>query len=131
MRLVSTEIELLHRPEMLQRTDSLDVETPMTTNDKEFDAKIGAAWKAHFAGQDQSAIDQFTKLAKQAPDNIDVHWGLGLAYRAVEDYSNALAQFENVRDLIATVIETEHGQLGRYFLLNRMAEQQIRILQDS
>lgn len=99
----------------------------MTLNDKDIDAKIGEAWKAHYAGQDEEALRQFEALVEQYPDHIDALWGLGLAYRDAHKHEDATRIFKKIRDLIAQLIADEemHGQPGRYFMLNRMVSQQI------
>jgi lipopolysaccharide biosynthesis regulator YciM len=94
-------------------------------NQQDLDSKIGEAWKAHYAGHDQTAVDQFLALVEEAPDNIDAHWGLGLSYRDLGDKDKAIQTFQKVKSLVSQKLETESGQLGRYFMLNRMADQQL------
>ncbi len=91
----------------------------------DLEVKIGQAWKAHYAGEDESAVGQFLSIIDEAPDSADAYWGLGLAYRDLGDKHNALQAFEKVKALVADQIEQEAGQWGRFFMLNRMVTQQI------
>ncbi len=97
---------------------------------QDIDAKIGEAWRAHYSGQDQVAIEKFLQLVTEAPDNIDVYWGLGLSYKDAGDKANAAEAFQKVKSLVTTLLATEAGQLGRYFMLNRMVDQQLQGLSD-
>lgn len=92
---------------------------------KEINSKIGAAWKAHREGNNQTAVDMFLHLVEEAPDHIDVYWGLGLSYRDLGDKVQAVEAFKKVKDLVTIQLESESGQLGRYFMLNRMVDQQL------
>ena len=93
-------------------------------------AKIGEAWRAHYQGQDQAAITRFLQLVTEAPDNIDVYWGLGLSYKDAGDKTNAVQVFQKVKSLVTTLLESEAGQFERYFMLNRMVDQQIQQMND-
>lgn len=92
---------------------------------QDIDIKIGEAWKAHYDGQQQVAIERFEELLQEVPEHIDAHWGLGLSYRNAGDKARALEAFRRVKELIAAQLELEAGEPGRYFMLNRMATQQI------
>jgi tetratricopeptide (TPR) repeat protein len=90
-----------------------------------FDAKISAAWKAHYNGQHEQAIEQFKKLVDQTPDHIDANWGLGLAYRKAGEKASALQIFQKVRDLVTQELETHPENHERLIMLKRMVSQQI------
>jgi Flp pilus assembly protein TadD len=102
---------------------ALFLEKIMDQND--FDAKISAAWKAHYNGQHEQAIEQFRKLVDQAPDHIDANWGLGLSYRKAGDKTAALQVFQKVRDLVNQKLEADPEEYERFFMLKRMITQQI------
>jgi tetratricopeptide (TPR) repeat protein len=92
------------------------------------DAKIEAAWQAHRQGQNDAAVEEFQHILAEAPDHIDAYWGLGLSYRDLGNQSGAVDAFNKVKELIATRLAEESVQPGRYFMLNRMADQQIEQL---
>jgi Flp pilus assembly protein TadD len=99
-------------------------------DEKDFDAKISAAWKAHYSGQHEQAIEQFRKLVDQSPDHIDANWGLGLSYRKAGEKANALQVFQKVRDLVTQELETHPESYERFFMLKRMVIQQIEQMND-
>jgi len=94
-------------------------------NQKELDAKIAEAWKAHYARQHQVAVEKFRQLVSEAPDNIDANWGLGLSYRSIGDKENALQVFLKVKELVATQLARDLEDRERYIMLSRMVTQQI------
>jgi len=94
-------------------------------NQKEIDEKIGEAWKAHYQGRDQDAIDQFIRLTEQSPENIDANWGLALSYRTTGDTERAVRLFKKVKDLVTVKLESEPEDYERYFMLTRMVNQQL------
>lgn len=96
----------------------------------ELDAKIGAAWQSHYNKKYEVAVEQFSKLVSENPDNIDANWGLGLAARRVGDKGKALQAFEKVRDLVAAALDAESEDYERYFMLQRMVKQQIEQMGD-
>lgn len=98
--------------------------------EKDLDARIGEAWKAHYAGEYYTAVEQFKLLAAEAPDHIDAQWGLGLSYRHVGEKEKALAAFEQAKALIDAEISANPGEHGRLFMLNRMVTQQIEQIAD-
>jgi len=99
-------------------------------NQQDMDAKIGQAWKAHYDGDDASAVEMFLQLVEEDPNNIDALWGLGLSYRDLDDLENAVQAFQRVKELVTRLLETEAGELGRYFMLNRMVDQQLQQIGD-
>jgi len=100
-------------------------------NEKDLDARIGAAWSAHYHGQDDAAIQQFTEILSGDPANIDANWGLGLAYRSLNRTDQAREIFLKVKSLIDQERAGEDVTTpGRYFMLHRMVEQQIAYLDE-
>ncbi len=97
-------------------------------NQQDVDARIGAAWEALQAGDHQTAIAEFEQLVAEVPDHIDAHWGLGLAYRHAGKAQKALQAFEQVKRLIETELTEHPKEHGRWFILNRMVQQQIEQL---
>ncbi|MBN1201415.1 MAG: tetratricopeptide repeat protein [Anaerolineae bacterium] len=92
---------------------------------EDISARIGEAWKTHYAGDNERAVEQFQRLAEEAPDNIDVYWGLGLSYRKVGNTEQATQVFQKVLELAANRLESETDDKERYVMLKRMAGQQI------
>lgn len=105
--------------------------TPETAmNLKDIDARIGEAWKAHFKGQYQAAIDQFKQILAEAPDHIDANWGLGLSCRKAGDRQSALQAFERVKELVTKELDAQPEEYERFFMLKRMVTQQIEQMAD-
>jgi Flp pilus assembly protein TadD len=100
----------------------------MDQND--FELEISEAWKAHYNGQHEQAIEAFKQLVGMAPDHIDANWGLGLSYRKAGDKANALRVFQKVRDLVEQELEANPEGYERFFMLKRMVSQQIEQMND-
>lgn len=98
--------------------------------EQDIDAKIGEAWKAHYEGKDEVAIERFRQIVDEAPDNIDAFWGLGLSYRDAGNKTGAVEAFQRVKAMVTAMLETETGELGRYFMLNRMVDQQLHQMEE-
>lgn len=92
---------------------------------KDIDVRIGAAWKAHYQGHDDVAIEQFRQLVAEAPDHIDANWGLGLSYRDAGQIEDATQVFHKVKDLVGTQLEAHGTEHERFVMLSRMVEQQL------
>jgi tetratricopeptide (TPR) repeat protein len=99
-------------------------------NEQELKTRINEAWKAHYAGQHDVAIERFKQIVTEVPDHIDAYWGLGLAYRTQGQRDNALQIFRKVKDLLATKVDAESDDRGRYVMLSRMVSQQIEQMAD-
>ena len=99
-------------------------------SDREFEKKIGEAWRLHYNGEYALAIEQFSKLVEQMSDNIDALWGLGLACRASGDRDRALELFRRAKDLVAAQFAEHPEEYGRLHLLNRMIQQQVDLNSD-
>jgi tetratricopeptide (TPR) repeat protein len=106
-------------------------EAEIKMTEKDLDAQIGAAWSAHYEGQDDAAIQQFTQILNTEPANIDANWGLGLAYRSLSQHDRAREIFLKVKELIQEEIGRENSaQPGRFVMLNRMVDQQLASLEE-
>lgn len=99
-------------------------------SEKTLDVKIGEAWKAHYGGQQEAAIEQFTQIVADAPDNIDAQWGLGLCYRTIGEKDQALQAFEKARTLVDAELDGETDDRERMVMLQRMVKQQIEQIDD-
>ncbi len=97
--------------------------------EKDLDARIGAAWSAHYNGQDDAAVQKFTEIVQGNPASIDANWGLGLAYRGLNQNEQAREVFLKVRQLIEKErVNEDVASPGRFFMLSRMVEQQLDYL---
>ncbi len=98
--------------------------------EQDIDARIGEAWKAHYEGKEDVAIEHFRRIVDEAPDNIDALWGLGLSYRDAGDKASAVEAFNRVKVMVSAMLDNETGELGRYFMLNRMVHQQLEQMEE-
>lgn len=103
--------------------------------------KIGQAWRRHRDGDANGAIDMFNSIVESNPANVDAHYGLGLAYKALGDTDAAAAAFrkalDNTEQALSAVqtAATVEGQLAdndldssfddRYMMLTRMLNQRL------
>lgn len=103
--------------------------------------KIGQAWRLHRDGDSQGAIDMFNSIVAANPANVDAHYGLGLAHKALGDNEAAAAAFQLALDhteqALKAVQTASHveGHLGdndldssvddRYMMLTRMLNQRL------
>lgn len=106
--------------------------------------KIGQAWRMHREGDSRGAIDLFNSILAANPANVDAHYGLGLAHKALGDKAAATAAFQlaldNTEQALEAVQTTSHveGNPGdndlesnfddRYMMLTRMINQRLEDL---
>ena len=103
--------------------------------------KIGQAWRLHRDGDSRAAVDMFSSIVEASPANVDAHYGLGLAYKALGDNESAAAAFQksldNTEQALSAVqtasnVEGHHGDNDldsnfddRYMMLTRMLKQRL------
>lgn len=103
--------------------------------------RIGEAWRMHREGNNDKAISIFQEIIKNAPENVDAYYGLGLAYKATKDMASAADAFQKALDLaqvafnaVKTTSQAEghHGQNDldtneddRFMMLTRMLKQRL------
>ncbi len=103
--------------------------------------KIGQAWRLHRDGDSRGAIDMFSSIIEANPANVDAHYGLGLAHKALGENDAAAAAFrtalDNTEQALTAVQKTSQaeGHLGdndldssaddRYMMLTRMLNQRL------
>ena len=99
-------------------------------SEKDIDSKIGDAWKAHYQGNQTAAIEQFKQLVDQAPESVDAHWGLGLAYRKAGDLEKARDVFIRAKELLEAQLDALDTDeiVSRLPMLNRMVDQQLEYI---
>ncbi|MBC7814373.1 MAG: tetratricopeptide repeat protein [Burkholderiales bacterium] len=62
--------------------------------------RIGDAWGMYREGQHAAAIAEFERIVAQKPDEIDAHYGLGLALRAAGQQESAVTAFQKALKLV-------------------------------
>ncbi|MCY3866633.1 MAG: tetratricopeptide repeat protein [Chloroflexi bacterium] len=103
--------------------------------------KIGTAWRRHRDGDNRGAISLFEEVLAASPDNVDAHYGIGLAHKASGDQAAAAASFQRALSITETALsavqtasqaEGQHGANDlesniddRYMMLTRMLKQRI------
>lgn len=106
--------------------------------------RIGEAWRKHRANDHESAIQIFEDILSRTPDNLDAHYGLGLALRSVGKKEDAVDAFQKALQLAKDAlkaIETTSSVDGhrgsndldtyeddRFLMLNRMLRQRLNEL---
>lgn len=66
----------------------------------EVETRIGEAWRMHREGRSEDAIVEFERILKENPENVDAHYGLGLAQRSTGRQSAAKSSFEQALILV-------------------------------
>lgn len=103
--------------------------------------RIGEAWRLHRDGSNEQAITIFKEIIQKAPENVDAHYGLGLAHKASNDmasaadaFQKALSLAENAFNAVKTTSEAEghHGandldtnEDDRFMMLSKMLKQRL------
>ena len=103
--------------------------------------RVGNAWRLHRDGNNSDAISMFEEIIYATPENVDAHYGLGLAHKAVGNNAAAidafrLAQNYTSQALNATKttssVEGHHGANDldtgnddRFMMLTRMIAQRL------
>lgn len=85
---------------------------------------LGHAWANHRDGRNEAAINEFDRILRDAPNDIDANFGMGLAQRALGRFDQAIASFEKAQSLVKKELEKEPGT-DRWEMLSRMCEQRI------
>jgi tetratricopeptide (TPR) repeat protein len=99
-------------------------------------AQIGTAWRFQREGKTDAAVAEFERVLKQAPDDIDAHYGMALTQRLMGNKQDALRHFEKALQLVENARGARQSQRGdaytpntteddRYMMLARMINQRI------
>ncbi len=91
---------------------------------KDVAAQIGNAWALHRQGKHENAISEFSLAMKNAPDNLDAVYGLGLAQRSAKMREAALRTFEQCQQLVKKALEADPSS-DRLEILDRMCQQRL------
>ena len=103
--------------------------------------RVSNAWRAHRDGNNKEAIRQFDEVIRVSPENVDAHYGMGLALKADGDASQAADAFRaalGYADAALTAVRTASSVEGhhggndldtndddRYMMLSRMIRQRL------
>lgn len=103
--------------------------------------KIGRAWRLHRDGDNNGALRLFDEVIAASPENVDAHYGMGLAHKAGGDMAAAADSFRQALSVteqalsavqVTSQAEGQHGANDletnyddRYMMLTRMLKQRI------
>lgn len=87
---------------------------------------IGNAWKAHRAGDQDSAIRQYNEILEKDPESIDGLYGLGLAQKSMGDVLGAKLTFTKLQTILDRLVSQEES--SNLTMQLRMVKQQLDML---
>lgn len=87
-------------------------------------AIIAQAWANHRDGRNEAAVTELDRVLRDAPNDIDANFGLGLAQRTLGRYDQAIASFKKAEEQVQKKLQQEPG-VDRWEMLTRMCEQRI------
>lgn len=109
--------------------------------------RIGEAWRLHRKGDNRGAIQMFNEILSKTPNNVDAHYGIGLAQRAEGDNAGAEKSFTRALELaqaaldavkVTSVVDGHGGgndldtyEDDRFMMLSRMLQQRISELKSN
>lgn len=97
-------------------------------NPNNTDSAVGRAWAYHRDGRNDAAIAEFDRILKEAPNDIDANFGLGLVQRTLGRHDQAIQSFQKVKTLLdKALVETPHED--RWEMLLRMCDQRMAEVQ--
>ena len=107
-------------------------------------AQVGHAWGFQREGHSDRAVQEFEKILRQDPDDIDANYGMGLAQRSAGHPQAAVEYFQHALDIVdkkdsagrsareaaASDFQTERikpntAEDDRYMMLTRMLKQRL------
>ncbi len=92
------------------------------------DSRIGDAWHAHRQGRNSEAISGFEAITKSTPDDIDAHYGLGLALRANGNLEGASQAFQKALALVQAKNDLLRGEKRSENQLNTVDDDRVMML---
>ncbi|MCU0496594.1 MAG: tetratricopeptide repeat protein [Anaerolineae bacterium] len=103
--------------------------------DNNVDSMIGRGWAAHREGRNGDAIADFEKVLRTDANNVDAHYGLGLAHRANGSLEQARVALEKSLEVCRKNLSELRGERkennlstyedDRYMMLIRMISQRL------
>lgn len=106
------------------------------------EAQIGKAWGELRDGQVDAAITGFDSALLSVPNNVDAHYGMGMAQRAAGKEADAVQSFQKALEIATQMLDAIRSQVGgddahnslqtseddRYMMLSRMIRQRLKEL---
>ncbi len=106
------------------------------------EAQVSQAWGKLRDGQVKEAITGFDDALRSVPNNVNAHYGLGLALRTDGQNEKAVASFQKALEISIQMLEAIRSQAGvdefkndlkskeddRYMILGRMIRQRLQEL---
>jgi tetratricopeptide (TPR) repeat protein len=95
--------------------------------------QVGRAWRFYREGKADTAITEFERILQKNIDDIDAHYGIGLAQKATGRKADALQSFQKANELVGVAIEKQPKREGnipspaddRLMMLQRMIGQRL------
>ena len=97
-------------------------------NTEKLDSPLGRAWAYHRDGRNDAAIAEFDRILKDAPNDVDAHFGLALVQRSLGRHDQAIQTLQKVKQLIERALQDQPGE-DRWEMLARMCDQRIAEVQ--
>jgi Tfp pilus assembly protein PilF len=107
----------------------------MAMTKEELSVMVGDGWEAVRKGDARAALDVFRRVLNDDNENVDAHYGLGLAQRASGDNVSAKTSFETAKRIAERELalirkggssnDLSTTRDDRYMMLIRMLEQRI------
>lgn len=96
----------------------------MATYSTQTGSPLGRAWANHRDGRNEAAVAEFDRILRDAPNDIDANFGIGLAQRALGRHDQAVASFNKTKELLNKALQEQPGD-DRWEMLMRMCDQRI------
>jgi tetratricopeptide (TPR) repeat protein len=92
-------------------------------------SRIGRAWGYQRDGRHDAALIEFTQILKEAPNDVDANYGVGMLYKAMGSLDQAKQSFLQASKLIdkeRSAAETaDQATKDRFAMLTRMVNQRL------
>ena len=105
--------------------------------DNNVNSLVTQAWNHHREGRASAAVTEFEKIVQQTPQDVDAHYGLGLAQKAAGQTAAAINTFKRTLEIISENQKKEDAQRNqdedyvktpeddRLMMLQRMVSQRL------
>lgn len=90
----------------------------------EYAAELGRAWTLLREQRNDAAIEEFDKILRETPDQIDALYGLALAQRASHQREAAKQSFERCLTKVRQGLDENPG-MDRYEMMQRFVHQRL------
>jgi tetratricopeptide (TPR) repeat protein len=89
----------------------------------EYAEQLGRAWTHHRQGRHDAAISEFQDLLREAPNQVDALFGLGLAQRGAKQHDAAAATFGKCLEAVERQLQEQPDD--RYAMMRRLVQQRL------